>query len=307
MRRSMPKTLVHAASATIFIVYALAVQVHAETGPRPSADRPQTAFEVVQAYLRAVHARDFDAAYEYISTADRAVRDKNTYLRGEQSAHGFALQLGRWFANEMQFWVIEERFNQNRGRIDVGYRLPSGDEAAEQLAEWNPEKLNALAPSEQSALRAALEKAKRSGKMVTIEGRDSFDLVREKHGWKIFADWRSRRRVRFEFSQPQTARLAVKFLRNDVLVKSDEPFQVDLTVTNESDRALWLKIDHSFLPRRIAKSIDMIACGSLAPFRLDARQTRQISSTYIFRETGSSKTPLSIIYDFAPAPSANAP
>lgn len=303
----MTKKLANAVRVAIFVVYTLAIQGYAETGPRPSADREQKPFEVVQAYLRAVHARDFDAAYEYISAADRAVRDKNAYLRGEQSARGFALEVARWFANEMQFRVVEERFHQNRGRIAVGYRLPSGDEAAERLAEWNPEKLNALAPREQNALRAALEKAKRSGKMVTIEGRDSFELVREKHGWRIFADWRSRRPVRFDFSQPQTARLAVKFLRNDVLVKSDEPFQVDLTVTNESDRARWLKIDHSFLPRRIAKSIDMIACGSLAPFRLDARQTRQISSTYILRETGSSKTPLSIIYDFAPAPSANSP
>jgi hypothetical protein len=137
--------------------------------------------------------------------------------------------------------------------------------------------------------------------MITVEGRETFDLVLEKEGWKIFENWRSRQRVLFQSSQPRPATLEVQFLRNDVLVKGEEPFQVDLKVTNQTHRTIWVTVKHSFAPRRIEKNIDMIACGSLMPFRLDPRETREVSSAYILRGSVPAKTPVSIIYDFIPA------
>jgi hypothetical protein len=292
----------------ILIACALtAVPTRADVRARPSVSTPQAAFEVAQAYLRAVQRRDFAMAYGYMSSADRSVRDKHAYLRGEPSLSGFALELARWFAKEMEVWIVEEHLKQNHARLEVGFRLPSGDEVAPQVFEWNPDKLNALTPKEQGAIFDALEKTKSSGKMIMVEGRATVDLVRERQGWKIFEDWRSRQRVRFESSQPKPEKLAVKFLRNDVLVPREEPFQVDFKVINESDREVWLKVSHSFTPRHVDKSIDMIACGSLVPFRLGPRQTREVSSTYILRSGVSNKAPLSIIYEFTPVADESLP
>jgi hypothetical protein len=255
----------------------------------------------VKAYLQAIHARDFDAAYPYISSADRRVRDKQSYLRSQQSLSGFALQLASRLSADMEVWLIKERSGPNRALVEIGYRLPSGDEIAGQLLDWNSDKLNALSAKEQSAIVEALGKSKKSGKMITVEGRETFDLVLEKQGWKIFEDWRSRQRVLFQSAQPKPATLEVKFLRNDMLVKGEEPFQVDLEVINQTHREVWVTVKHSFAPRRIEKNIDMIVCGSLVPFRLGPRETREISSAYILRGSVPAKTPVSIIYDVIPA------
>jgi cytochrome c oxidase assembly protein Cox11 len=151
-----------------------------------------------------------------------------------------------------------------------------------------------------------LEKLKESDKMVTVEGRETFDVRLEKEGWKIFEDWKSRQRVLFQAAQPRPANLEVKFLRNDLLVKGDEPFRVDFQVTNRTERDMWVKVKHSFAPRQIEKNIDMIVCGSLVPFRLDPRETREFSSAYMLRGSNATKPQISIIYEFSPAPASTA-
>ena len=256
--------------------------------------------DIAKAYLQAIQARDFNAAYGYISTVDRRIRDKHSYLRGHQPLSGFALELARWFAAEMKLWIVEERAGLNRVRLDVGYRLPAGDEVANRLFNWNPDKLNALSSQQQRAIVDAVEKLKASGKMITFEGREKVDLVLEKQGWRVFEDWRTRRRVLFQASQQKPAILGVEFLRNDVWVKGDEPFQVDFKVTNQSDREVWVQVRHLFTPGTTEKNIDMIACGSLMPFRLEPREVREISSVYLFRRAIPAQRRVSIIYEFNP-------
>jgi hypothetical protein len=261
---------------------------------------------VAKAYLRAVQARDFAAAYGHISSADRKIRDKAAYLRGQQPFSGFALELARWFATEMRFSIVEERHDRDRVRLNVGYRLPSGDEIAAQLLDWNPEKLNALPPDRQAAIFTALEKIKRAGNMIMVEGRETIDLVQEQHGWRVYEDWRSRQRVLFQTSPSHPGKLGVEFLRNDILVKPDEPFQVDFKISNQTRREMRLQLKHAFVPAAMEKKIDMIACGSLAPFRLAPGEVREISSVYLLRSGIAARQPVTITYQFATPSAASA-
>lgn len=288
--------------AGAFVVSFALADLHAR--PPVEASRDDSSIDVVKAYLHATHARDFYAAYPYISSIDRRVRDKTSYLRSQQYFSGFALEVARRLTADMEMWVIERRIGATKARFEVGYRLPTGDEVSTQLLDWNPDKLNALSATEQSAIVKALEKVKKSGKMITLEGRDTFDLVLEKEGWKIFLDWRSRHRVVFKSSQPRTAELAVKFLRSDFWVKTAEPFQVDFKVTNRTAREMMVKLNHVIEPGQMEKSVDMIACGSRLPFRLGPRQTQEISSAYLLRGRLPAAARVSITYDFNPAPTA---
>jgi hypothetical protein len=261
----------------------------------PSREAP---LDVVKAYLRATRARDFETSYRYISTRDRSVRDKNTYLRSQDNFTGFALELAKLFATETEVWVIGQKLGSKKARFEVGYRAPTADEISVQLLDWNPGKLNALSPIQQAALVESFEKLKRSAKMIFIEGRETFDLVSEKDGWKISLDWPSQHRVLFKTSPLRSAEIAVKFLRNDLLVKSGEPFQVDFKITNRTNREIVVQLNHLFEPRQIEKNIDMIACGSLVPFSLRPRETQELSSAYLFRGNLPAKAPVEIIYDF---------
>ena len=278
----------------------LIIFMPAQLNAQPAAVAPslEGAIAVVKAYLQATRARDFDTAYGYVSSADRRVRDKDTYLRSQESFNGFALYLAKSLVANMEVWLIRQKSGSSTTQLEIGYRAPTADEISSQLFDWNPEKLNALSPTQQSALLEILSKLKKSEKMITIEGRETFKLMHEKEGWRIFLDWRSQRRVLFKSSQPQPEDLAIKFLRNDLLVKREEPFQVDFKVTNRSAREIVIKLSHLFEPRKIEKSIDMIACGSLAPFRLLPHETREISSVYLMRGDLSAKVPFVIIYDF---------
>jgi hypothetical protein len=267
---------------------------------QPAAVAPsrEAAIGVVKAYLQATRARDFDTAYSYVSSADRRVRDKNTYLRSQESLNGFALDLAKSLAANLEVWLIQRKSGSPATQLEIGYRAPTADEISSQLSDWNPDKLNTLPVTQQSALIEGLTKLKKSGKMITLEGRETFDLMREKEGWKIFLDWRSQHRVLFKSSQPRPEDLAVKFLRNDLLVKGEEPFQVDFKVTNRTGREIVVKLNHLFEPRKMEKSVDMIACGSLTPFRLLPHETREISSAYLVRGALPAKVPFAIIYDF---------
>ncbi|MGH7853344.1 MAG: hypothetical protein ACREP3_07870 [Candidatus Binatia bacterium] len=266
--------------------------------PAAVASSRQAAIDVVKAYLQATRARDFDTAYGYISSVDRGVRDKNTYLRSQESFKDFALDLAKSLAANTEVWLIQQKSGSSAIQLEIGYRALTADEISSQLFDWDPEKLNALSATQQSALLKGLSKLKRSEKMITFEGRETFELMREKEGWKIFLDWQSQHRVQFKSAQPRPRDLAVKFLRNDLLVKSEEPFQVDFKVTNRSPREIVVKVNHLFEPRKMEKSIDMIACGSLAPLRLLPYETREISSAYLVRGALPVKVPFAIIYDF---------
>jgi hypothetical protein len=254
--------------------------------------------DVVKAYLRAMHARDFDTAYGYVSASDRRVRGKGTYLRSHENFIGFALDLARRLATGMEVWAIKQQLGSSKTHLEIGYRAPTADELALQLLDWDPAKLNALSPAQQSALFGALSKLQSSGKMITIEGRENFDLVREREGWRIFFDWQAHHRIVFKSTQADRQDLTVRFLRNDLFVKREEPFQVDLAVTNRTDRAIVVKLNHLFAPRQIEKNIDMIACGSLGPLHLQPHEIRKISSVYLLRGALSDEAPIGIIYDF---------
>ena len=268
--------------------------------PSAAARSEETPVEVVKTYLRANRARDFQTAYRYISARDRTVRDQRTYVRSQDGLAGFALDLASRLAASMEVWVIARSGAATTPRLEVGYRALTADELSTSLRGWNQERLNALPAEEQNLLRAAVESLRKSGKAITIEGRETFDLVHEQAGWKIHLDWPSHERVLLNgHSRPP---LLIEFLRDDILVKRDEPFQIDLRVTNRSERGVFIALHHLFEPRHAEKNIEMIACGSLAPFALGPRQTQEISSAYLLRGSGKPRSPLKITYDFRPFP-----
>ena len=253
--------------------------------------------EIVQIYLRATHGRDFETAYQYISTPDRILRDRRKYIRSERSLSGFALDLAKRLAAGTEVWLIEQKLSASKAQLTVGYRAPTADEISERLLDWNPDKLNALSPVEQAGMIEALERLKKTGKMIAIEGRETFSLIREKTGWKVFLNWGSQQQVVVKATPPRSGELAVVFMRDDFFIKRQEPFQIDFKVTNRTPRELLVEVGHLFAPRQIEKQVEMIACGSLVPFNLRPRQTQEISSSYIFSGNVRGRKPLEIIYD----------
>ena len=163
---------------------------------------PQTPLEVARSYLRATQARDYREAFSFISSADQMVLDQESYLQSQFALRGFAAQLAKQLAADMETRVVERETKDDRARLTLDYKVPAADEVSALLYNWDQDKLNALSLAEQQRIIGALEKMRKAGNMINIEGRETFNLVKEDGRWKVFLDWASGIRVSFDAAVP---------------------------------------------------------------------------------------------------------
>ena len=290
----------HVPLALAFVVLLIVAAISLGTGnPNRVNGDP---FSVVQGYLKASYARDYPTAYRYISSADRRVWDEKSYARQYGSFTGFALKLAQRLAEDMKISVINRQMRSDRIHYEVGYEVPTADELSSLLFDWNQDKLNALSPPQQEQLLNALEKLKRTGKMITIKGQETFDLIPDGGHWKIFYDWASAYKVTFKVALAPRAGVDAQLLNDELLVKKDEPFQIGLTIKNRNKQAVLARIVHHIEPRSMENNIEMIACGALLPLMLQAGDAQEISSAYLIRDGIRPGMKLGITYEIKMEP-----
>jgi hypothetical protein len=258
--------------------------------------------DVVKAYLKASYARDYQNAYRYVSSQDQRVWNEKSYASQSESFTGFALELAQTVAESMEVWVIEKQLSSDRAHYKIGYRVPTADELSSLLFDWDPDKLNALSRPRQEQLLETLGKMKKHGKMITIEGKEAFDLVSDKGSWKLFLDWASGIKVTLKADSAPSAELEARFVQNELIVKKDEPFQIDLKIKNRSTRPIVARIVHHVDPRDMEDHIDMIACGALRPLALQPGEVQEISSAYLIKDGLATGSKVGITYEFKQEP-----
>jgi hypothetical protein len=285
--------------AAAFALLIVIVLYFHSAGGKTSREEP---LDVVKAYLKASYARDAAAAYRYISSRDQQVWDESSYASQYGNFTGFALDLARKLADSMEIWVVEGQSDPERVYYKIGYSVPAADELSGLLFDWDPEKLNALSRPQQQQLLETLEKTLKDGKMITIKGQDSFNLITDERRWKIFYDWASGTRVRVKVTLPPSAGLDVQLLNSEFLVKREEAFQLVLKIKNRNKQTVLARIVHGVEPADMANSIDMIACGALQPLTLEPGSVQEISSAYIIGDETRAGTKIAITYHFQVEP-----
>ena len=259
--------------------------------------------DAVKAYLKASYARDYKNAYQYISFQDQLIWNEKSYASQSGSFTGFALELAQALADSMEIWVIDGKQDPRRARYKVGYRVPTADELSSLVFDWDPDKLNALSRPQQQQLLETLGKMKKDGKMIMIEGQETFDLVSDKNGWKLFLDWASGIKITLKAYSAASNDIEARFLQNELIVKKDEPFQINLKITNRSKQPIIARIVHHVEPREMEKRIDMIACGALRPLALQPGDIQEVSSAYLIRDGLAPGGKIGITYELKLEPS----
>ena len=283
------------AGAAVFSLLIAAVLYFQPAGAKPPQVEP---IDVVKAYLKASYARDYQNAYQYISSQDQAIWNEKSYASQSESFTGFALELARNLAESMEVWVIEKRPGSDRAHYKIGYRVPTADELSALLFDWDPDKLNALSRPRQEQLLETLGKMKKDGKMIMIEGQETFDLVSDKNAWKLFFDWASGIKVTLKAVSASSNEVEARFVQSELIVKKDEPFQIDLKIKNQSKRPVVARIVHHIEPRDMENHLDMIACGALRPLALQPGDVQQISSAYLIKDGIRAGEKIDITYEF---------
>jgi Cytochrome c oxidase assembly protein CtaG/Cox11 len=258
----------------------------------------EKSLNVVRSYLRAAHERDYVEAYRFISSADRVLWKQKDYVEAQGALGGFALQLAKELNDDMKIWVVSQDTKNDRARYTVGYRLPAADELRPLLLDWDASRLNALSGTEQSELLAAVDKLKKNGKLIFIEGQETVNLIRDDGGWKIFFDWASGVKVSFNAALPANSAIDVRIFNRELFVSRDEPFQIYLKVKNRGPRQVVARIDHLIEPEDLADRISLIACGFLTPLALQPGEQQEISSAYLLDSAFPKNSPLTVSYRF---------
>jgi hypothetical protein len=288
------RSILLAGAAGFTLLIAVVLYFHSVVA-KPAREEP---LEVVKAYLKASYARDSAAAYRYISSRDQQVWDESSYASQYGNFSGFALDLARKLADSMEIWVMERQADGERVYYKIGYSVPAADELSGLLFDWDPDKLNALSRPQQQELLKNLEKTIKDGKMITVKGQESFNLIADQERWKIFYDWASGIKVAFKIILPPYAGIDVRLLNSEFLVKREEAFQIVLKIKNRNPQAVLARIIHGVEPAEMANSIDMIACGALQPLMLEPGNVQEISSAYMIKDETRAGTKIAITYEF---------
>ena len=179
------------------------------------------AWETVQVaipYVKATYARDFPEAYGFISSDDRRVTGKESYVRERGGFSGFTLELAKKLAAFIKATPVEEKIDGNRAHLKLQLSFPDANKLSANLLGWDEERLNKLSLKERSELIEALDRRRKEGKIPMVEAVQDFELVREDESWRIFLDWRVGVRVSFDTVVPGSLLLQAKPVLKEVEV-----------------------------------------------------------------------------------------
>jgi Cytochrome c oxidase assembly protein CtaG/Cox11 len=240
---------------------------------------------VIQSYLKATYARDYRAAYGYLSAADQTVRDEKSYIQAQGEFTGFTAQLAGTLANFMDLKLTEESAHGDRAKIKVDYSVPAPEDVSSLVLDWDSEKLNSLSAAEQTLLLDALTARQRSGNLITIQGHETFELIREGNAWKIFQGWAAGTKVKVHTLLAGRSDVEIKLSQNEIFTRGEEPFQVNLKIKNRGKERLVLAMRHLVEPSQAADYLEMIECGLGRPVVLNPGTEQEFSMAYLLNES----------------------
>ncbi len=236
---------------------------------------------VIAKFLQASYARDYRSAYSYIAARDQHVWSKESYARRHRSLNGFALTLTQTLAARMEIWTITRQLGADRVRYEIGYRVPTADELAPALLDWDEEKLNALSNAEQQQLLEKIQNLSKKPDAVRMNARESLNLIRENGRWKIFYDWASANKVKVKVAASRGSGINVLISGDEFMVKKSEPFDVNFTLTNRGHAPASVRLVHHIEPGSAEQRLEMIACGALLPITLQPGASQEITMSYL--------------------------
>ena len=228
--------------------------------PATSGDNPAQA---AKRYLTAVYARDYRTAYQWISAQDRRYKSETDYLRENPPFSGGASELAYKLANEIEWRQTQSEVYADKAAVRFTVRLPDANAAPLQrlFLDFDPERLVSLSRKEIRAVEEGLEGMRKQGSLPMLEGEESVELVRERGGWRVFANWAGAIPIRFRADVKEG--LPWKFwpVQETILAKPGETLQAVYKAKNLSDRPITAKALHLDEPREMAaKYLEIIQC-----------------------------------------------
>jgi hypothetical protein len=216
---------------------------------------------VVREYMSRVYARDYGQVYPLVSAVDREYKTLEEYLRENSSFTGFRLEASRKLASYIEFKEIQVEAQEDSAVVTVDFVVPDGN--AEAVREIIFAEDHKLTDAERRDLLENLDRLHEEGRIPTFEGEQSFDLVREKLGWRIRENWAEATRVHLSGEIRNGLPWEFESLQEVVLAKPGETVRAIYRAKNLSGQEVTAKARHIVQPEEYHDFLDTIQCFCL--------------------------------------------
>lgn len=259
----------------------------------------QEPVQVIEAYLRAIYARDYVEAYRLISAADRKVRDVHRYVQQRGAFSGFALEVARKLSESVEIKPQSQKATADGVQVAVRYRVPDPKRIALTVMNWDPFRLNSLGATERRQMLDALEKTQQDRSLTMNEGEERFELVKEANAWRVFLNWAAGVKIPLQLDLSKTSDLTVSLSQQEVMLQPGEVFEIFLKIKNRTTQPVTARIGHLVEPNDSADYLDFVQCGFLLPVTIQPGAEQEYSGSYLLRGSlPEGVRRLTLTYDF---------
>lgn len=273
-------------------------------GQRVGAVQATIPEAVVQNYLRAVYARDYAGAYEYISLEDRKLKSRDEYLRESGTFSGAALEMARTLAALIRFEDVTTVIDGDRATVAGRLILPNANDPVMQdlFLEFDEERLDALSPAERQARVEQVRQMAQSGRLPVILGENErWELLREQGSWRVFLNWAGAVVVRFGAATKSGLPWEFTPVQPVVRAKPGETMQNFYRVKNVSDRRITGKARHVLDPPEETGHLEIVTCFCFLQQTLDPGEEQELPVVFrVSYEVPDTITEIRIRYEFYP-------
>jgi hypothetical protein len=254
---------------------------------------------VIRNYVRATYARDFVAAYRFISAEDRKVRDVNRYVQQRGPYSGFILDAARKLGEFIEVEILNAQESPRGVRMVIKYRVPDPQRIAPLLLNWDPRRLNSLPAAERKQIIDALDKRQQEDSLEMSEGTETFELIREADEWRVFLNWAAGVKIPLKLDLSKSPDLDVALSKNEFVLQPGDLFEIVLKIKSRAQQPVTVRIGHLVEPSPIADYLDFVQCGFLLPVTVQPDKEQEFSGTYMLRGSlPEGVRGLNLTYDF---------
>ena len=259
----------------------------------------------IEGYARAVYARDYASAYDFLSADDRAAISKEAYVAQYDSFEGAQLEVAQRLAALIEFQNPQVTESGESATVTAHVRAPDGNApaVAEILDEASQDGV------EVAALRTRMDDLLGAEQLPFLEGDQTFELRREagplgrraSGGWGV--DLGLREAVLVTFTAGVQAGLAWEFepVQSSARLLLGDLVQVQYRVKNLSDQTLTGKADEDTLPEALAGHLYFLQCFCMLQLTLDPGEEQTLTLVVTLTEPlPTGKNELEVHYDFYP-------
>ncbi len=246
---------------------------------RQFANRPPD--EIALAYARVVYARDYAAAWEFVSASDKQYKTREQYLAENALFAGLEQDLAYTLAGWIQFTETNVQIDGDRATVITRVKAPNGNQPEVYEILQSAQRESELTSAGRQALFDRLQALYTAGQIEILEGDQTFTLAREPGGWRVVMDWAGA--IVVQLTAEVSPDLPWDFypLQAEVRALPGETLTAVYRATNRSDRTITGKARHFILPEEYEDYFTSIQCFCFIQQTLDPGKSQDM--TLIFR------------------------